>query len=78
LTVTDRQDDEVRFVFGWMMSQFPWCCGDGATEWEREGKRLWAEWLNRPDLPSIETFGDRGAYGQYFAHIRSRKAGTQT
>lgn len=64
-------DDEVRFVFGWMAKAFPWCCGDTLGDWERDGNSLWDQWRHSGSGPQVSAFADRGAYGQYFAHIRA-------
>jgi hypothetical protein len=71
LSSPEHEDDEVRFVFGWMAKAFPWCCGDTVGNWEREGKSLWDQWRQGGSDPQASAFAGRGAYGQYFAHIRA-------
>jgi hypothetical protein len=74
LSSPEHEDDEVRFVFGWMAKSFPYCCGDTVENWEREGNSLWDQWRHGGSEPQASAFADRGAYGHYFAHIRTSEA----
>lgn len=64
------QDDEVGFVFGWMMTRFPYCCGKAPeSSWLARGKDLWSTYAVPAKRPAPSVFVGRGAYGHYFAHI---------
>lgn len=62
-------DPEVLFCLGLMFSSFPECVGVPPMEAEREGELLLARFWIRPELDA-DVFTGRGAYGQYFAHMR--------
>lgn len=63
-------DPEVLFCLGLMLTSFPECVGASSMiEAERQGESLLARFWARPDL-DVDAFTSRGAYGQYFAHMR--------
>lgn len=73
---SEELDPEVRFVFGWMLSRFPWCCGGDTPKIEEQGQTLWAEFWSCEVTLDERVFQGRGEYGHYFAHIlRSHLAG---
>jgi hypothetical protein len=72
--LASHHDDEVGFVLGWMMEQFPYCCGDRPeAEWQARGKRLWSEHAASGRVPDPSVFTGRGAFGECFAHIANAK-----
>ncbi len=65
-----QEDDEVGFVFGWMMTRFPYCCGEAPqSSWLARGQALWLAYATSDRRPKPSLFVGRGAYGRYFAHI---------
>lgn len=70
LLASNPNDREVLFVVGLMLKSFPWCAGGAdVADAENRGQSLLARFWVSPDLPA-DVFTDRGAYGQYFAHMR--------
>lgn len=73
---TDTSDPEVCFVVGLMAELFPWCLRDAAY-WGRVGRLLTdrAARLQPDGLPPA-VFAARGAYGKYFSHMLTARAGS--
>lgn len=68
--LSSQEDDEVGFVFGWMMTRFPYCCGKAPqSSWSARGRALWSAYAPPDRRPKPSLFVGRGAFGQYFAHI---------
>ena len=70
-------DPEVCFVVGLMAELFPWCLGEEA-QWIEVGRLLASRAAQlQPGGPSPTTFSaGRGAYGEYFSHMLSARAGS--
>ena len=73
---TSTSDPEVCYVVGLMTELYPWCLGDEA-HWVEVGRLL----TNRsaeiqPSGPPLSSFAGRGAYGEYFSHMLSSRAGS--
>jgi hypothetical protein len=69
-------DPEVCFVVGLMAQLFPWCLGDEAY-WVELGRVLAGRAVElQPNGPSPTVFSGRGAYGEYFSHMLSARAGS--
>lgn len=67
LTSRPDMDPETRFVLGWMLNAFPWCCGASA-DLERQGQRLLFRHYNDRSGREI-AFDEQSEYGRYFGHI---------
>jgi hypothetical protein len=61
-------DAEFLFVAGYMARVFPWCCG-GEPAWTAMGRECLDAYGRSGSLIGRDVFRDRGAYGEYFAHI---------
>jgi len=73
---TETTDPEVCFVVGLMAELFPGCLGDEAY-WVEAGQLLTGRAARlQPTGPSAATFAGRGAYGEYFSHMLSARAGS--
>lgn len=73
---TGTSDQEVCFVVGFMAELFPWCLGD-ETYWMEVGRLLTSRAGKlQPSGPSPSVFAGRGAYGEYFLHMLSARAGS--
>lgn len=69
-------DPEVCYVVGLMAELFPWALGD-ETYWAEVGSVLSGRAVERqPNGPLLSTFEGRGAYGEYFSHMLSARAGS--
>ncbi|HEX2973002.1 MAG TPA: hypothetical protein VHP11_11760 [Tepidisphaeraceae bacterium] len=66
-------EPDVLFAVGLMASLFPWCIGD-ETVWQATADRCTAKFRRLiPTGFKPEHFANRGAFGQYFAHmVRSK------
>lgn len=69
-------DPEVCFAVGLMAELFPWCLGDEA-HWVEVGHLLASQAVKlQPGGPPLSAFVGRGAYGEYFSHMLSARAGS--
>lgn len=65
----DSRDAEFLLVAATMAETFPWALGD-ETQWTKTANDLKRRAANlRSDPISVETFRERGLYGEYFAHM---------
>jgi hypothetical protein len=69
-------DPEIGFVVGLMADLIPWCLGDEGY-WAEVGRTLTSRAAKlQPGGPPRAVFAGRGAYGQYFSHVLSARAGS--